>query len=110
MMYNMRTSVILDDVLSFRELLLAAGALEGQRLEGSKQGLEERSRALQQQVNFIRLRYDGKRQQLQDDETAAALEAQEQRIRQFGQCGAQTVRLMNGRAYLKVNIQQRGNI
>eukprot|EP00913_Durusdinium_trenchii_P028823 g27027.t1 len=48
---------------------------------------QERSQALRQQVNFIRLRYDGKRQQLQDDETAAALEAQEQRIRQFGQPG-----------------------
>lgn len=67
------------------EEMKAQGAFEAQRLEGSKKGLEERSQALRQQVNFIRLRYDGKRQQLQDDETAAALEAQEQRIRQFGQ-------------------------
>lgn len=67
------------------EEMKAQGALEAQRLEDSKKGLEERSQALRQQVNVLRLRYDGKRQQLQDDETAAALEAQEQRIRQFGQ-------------------------
>jgi len=33
----------------------------------------------------LKLRYDSKRQQLLDDEAASKLEAQEQKIRQFGQ-------------------------
>lgn len=67
------------------EDMKAQGALELQKLEESKRNLEERSVALRQQVNFIRLRYDSKRQQLQDDETAANLEGYESKIRQFGQ-------------------------
>ncbi|CAE7225287.1 Ift74 [Symbiodinium sp. CCMP2592] len=67
------------------EDMKAQGALELQKLEESKRNLEERSVALRQQVNFIRLRYDSKRQQLQDDETAANLEGYETKIRQFGQ-------------------------
>merc|ERR1719242_2787006 len=67
------------------EDMRAQGALGLQNLESSKKGLEERSSALTQQVNFLKLRFDSKRQQLQDDEAAANLEAQEQKIRQFGQ-------------------------
>eukprot|EP00439_Symbiodinium_sp_Y106_P077436 s1218_g16.t1 len=69
------------------EDMKAQGALELQKLEESKRNLEDRERsvALRQQVNFIRLRYDSKRQQLQDDETAANLEGYETKIRQFGQ-------------------------
>lgn len=67
------------------EDMRAQGALGLQKLESSKKSLEERSGALRQQVNFLKLRFDSKRQQLQDDEAAANLEAQEQKIRQFGQ-------------------------
>lgn len=56
-----------------------------QQLDGQKKGLEERLGALRQQVNFLKLRHDSKRQQLQDDETACNLEVQEQKIKQFGQ-------------------------
>eukprot|EP00933_Yihiella_yeosuensis_P004882 TRINITY_DN109280_c0_g1_i2.p1 TRINITY_DN109280_c0_g1~~TRINITY_DN109280_c0_g1_i2.p1 ORF type:complete len:638 (+),score=154.09 TRINITY_DN109280_c0_g1_i2:63-1916(+) len=55
------------------------------KLEIQKKLLEERSTALKQQVSFLKLRFESKRQQLQDDEAAAALEAQENKIRQFGQ-------------------------
>jgi len=67
------------------EDMRAQGALQLASLENSKKSLEERSFALKQQVNFLKLRYDSKRQQLQDDEAATNLEAQEQKIRQFGQ-------------------------
>jgi len=56
-----------------------------QKLESSKKLLEERSAAMRQQVTSLQLRYDAKRQQLQDDETSQSLEAQETKIRQFGQ-------------------------
>merc|ERR1712072_1333606 len=62
---------------------------EGQQrlkqLEERKQFLEGRLSTLRQQVGFLRLRHESRRQQLQDDETASAIEAQEQKIRQFGQ-------------------------
>lgn len=62
---------------------------EGQQrlkqLEERKQFLEGRLSTLKQQVGFLRLRHESRRQQLQDDETASAIEAQEQKIRQFGQ-------------------------
>jgi intraflagellar transport protein 74 len=50
-----------------------------------KMFLEGRLSTLKQQVGFLRLRHESRRQQLTDDETASAIEAQEQKIRQFGQ-------------------------
>lgn len=67
------------------EDMRAQGAMQQQKLELSKKQLEERSTALRQQVNFLKLRFDSKRQQLQDNDAATSLEAQEQKIRQFGQ-------------------------
>eukprot|EP00930_Biecheleria_cincta_P049840 TRINITY_DN35043_c0_g1_i1.p1 TRINITY_DN35043_c0_g1~~TRINITY_DN35043_c0_g1_i1.p1 ORF type:complete len:628 (+),score=189.42 TRINITY_DN35043_c0_g1_i1:93-1976(+) len=67
------------------EDMRAQGAMQQQKLETSKKQLEERSTALRQQVNFLKLRFDSKRQQLKDNDAASSLEAQEQKIRQFGQ-------------------------
>lgn len=61
------------------------GKMQQQKLELSKKQLEDRSTALRQQVNFLKLRFDSKRQQLQDNDVAASIEAQEQKIKQFGQ-------------------------
>jgi len=62
---------------------------EGQRkleeLQVRKQQLECRSGSLKQQVSFLRLRHESRRQQLADDEAATALEQQENKIKQFGQ-------------------------
>merc|ERR1719486_244159 len=55
------------------------------QLEERKQFLEGRLSTLRQQVGFLRLRHESRRQQLADDEAASAIEAQEQKIRQFGQ-------------------------
>jgi len=55
------------------------------KLEERKQFLEGRLSTLRQQVGFLRLRHESRRQQLADDEAASAIEAQEQKIRQFGQ-------------------------
>lgn len=48
-------------------------------------GLEVRLGVLKKQIGFLKLRLEGKRQQLADDETYAAIGAQEQKIRQFEQ-------------------------
>jgi len=61
------------------------GAQQLRRLEARKAFLETRAGALRQQVGFLKLRNDTKKQQLADDEAAANLEKQEQKIRQFGQ-------------------------
>jgi len=62
---------------------------EGQKtvsdLEVRKQGLDGRSSSLRQQVGFLRLRHESRRQQIADDEAALALEQQENKIKQFGQ-------------------------
>jgi len=55
-----------------------------QSLETRKVQLDARASALRQQVGFLRLRNESRRQQLADDEAASNLEAQEQKIRQFG--------------------------
>lgn len=55
------------------------------RFEARKQLMEGRASALRQQVGFLKLKHDSKRQQLADDESASNLEVQEQKIRQFGQ-------------------------
>jgi len=67
------------------------GEMQGE-VAGQQRGMEERKIFLQgrlttlkQQVGFLRLRHESRRQQLADDEAAAAIEAQEQKIRQFGQ-------------------------
>jgi len=60
----------------------------GQRLtwlEARKKQLEGRNFALRQQVGFLKLKYESRRQQLADDTAASNLESQEQKIKQFGQ-------------------------
>merc|ERR1740121_1892536 len=54
-------------------------------LEVRKVGLDGRNASLKQQVSFLKLKLDSRKQQLVDDEHAQNLEAQEQKIRQFGQ-------------------------
>jgi len=61
------------------------GGLKQRQLEERKQFLEGRLSTLRQQVGFLRLRHESRRQQLADDEAASAIEQQEQKIRQFGQ-------------------------
>jgi intraflagellar transport protein 74 len=56
-----------------------------QLLEARREHLEARSAALRQQVRFLGLRLESRKQQLADDAVAAGLEGQEQKIRQFGQ-------------------------
>merc|ERR1719335_1013405 len=55
------------------------------QLEAQKKDLEIRLSAFKQQVGFLKLRYESKRQQLTDNDCASHLESQEQKIRQFGQ-------------------------
>lgn len=45
--------------------------------------LEVRSQALKKQVNFLQLRYEGKKQQLVENETYSELESQEQKVKQY---------------------------
>jgi len=47
--------------------------------------LDGRLTSLRQQLSFLKLKHDSRKQQLADDECAQGLEAQEQKIRQFGQ-------------------------
>merc|ERR1719456_1487633 len=54
-------------------------------LEERKAKLETRSEILKKQVGFLKLRYDGKKQQLLENETNSALESSEQKIKQFEQ-------------------------
>lgn len=61
------------------------GSSKIQQCVERKQFLEGRLSTLRQQVGFLRLRHESRRQQLADDEAASAIEAQEQKIRQFGQ-------------------------
>merc|ERR1740130_1298252 len=72
------------------------------KLEERKQFLEGRLSTLRQQVGFLRLRHESRRQQLADDEAASAIEAQEQKIRQFGQT------LFTLRSFIKQKIRQFG--
>mmetsp|Transcript_43956 Transcript_43956/g.139357 ORF Transcript_43956/g.139357 Transcript_43956/m.139357 type:complete len:421 (-) Transcript_43956:202-1464(-) len=55
-----------------------------QTLAQRKAFLDERLQSFQQQVSFLKLKVVGRKQQLTDDEVAQGLEAQEQKIRQFG--------------------------
>jgi len=61
------------------------GVQQQQQLEAQRQHFESRLFSLKQQVGFLKLKYDSKQQQLMDTSTASNLEAQEQKIRQFGQ-------------------------
>jgi len=47
--------------------------------------LEVRQQSLWKQVNFLQLHYEGKKQQLLENETYADLEAQEQKVKQYEQ-------------------------
>merc|ERR1719401_3055075 len=53
-------------------------------LEARKAFLDGRLASFRQQVSFLKLKHDSRKQQLADDECAQGLEAQEQKIRQFG--------------------------
>jgi len=59
--------------------------LRTQQLAQRKMFLEGRLSTLKQQVGFVRLRHEARKNQLADDQTASAIESQEQKIRQFGQ-------------------------
>lgn len=61
------------------------GQLRLKSLMARKLQLETRNAALRQQVGFLKLKVESKQQQLKDDQAATNLEAQEQKIRQFGQ-------------------------
>jgi len=63
----------------------AVGSEKLKALEVRKLGLDGRSASLKQQVSFLKLKVDSRKQQIADDEQAQALETQEQKIRQFGQ-------------------------
>jgi intraflagellar transport protein 74 len=65
--------------------LRAQGVDHVKKMEERKLVLEARAASLRQQVGFLKLRLDSRKQQLKDDETAVGLEAQEGKIRQFGQ-------------------------
>jgi len=54
-------------------------------LQRKRVGLETREAALKKQVNFLELRYEGKKQQLLENETYNDLEAQEQKLKQYEQ-------------------------
>lgn len=55
------------------------------QLKKRRSQLEERAQALKKQVNFLQIRYDGKKQQLLENETHADLDAQEQKMKQYEQ-------------------------
>jgi len=67
------------------EEVRALGSQYIKSLEARKKALEERMDSLGQQVTFLKLRCDSQRQQLTDDVSAQGLDAQENKIRQFGQ-------------------------
>jgi intraflagellar transport protein 74 len=77
--------------------MTSEGSNRLQWLEARKKQLEGRNFALRQQVGFLKLKYESRRQQLTDDSAAANLESQEQKIRQFGQ----------NRHLLRSNIKQK---
>merc|ERR1719382_877380 len=60
------------------------GELKCRQLEIRKKALEARVSALKQQISFLKIGYEGKRQQLAEDEVATNLDAQEQKIKHFG--------------------------
>eukprot|EP00930_Biecheleria_cincta_P055206 TRINITY_DN41553_c0_g1_i1.p1 TRINITY_DN41553_c0_g1~~TRINITY_DN41553_c0_g1_i1.p1 ORF type:complete len:618 (-),score=159.95 TRINITY_DN41553_c0_g1_i1:82-1908(-) len=70
-----------DNVDQMRE----QGTQRLKKATDSSQFLSARSSSMRQEVSFVKLRLDSKLQQLQEDEVAAKIEAQEQKIRQFGQ-------------------------
>lgn len=63
----------------------ARGAGSLRSLDARRTFLEGRAACFRQQVSFLKLKHDSRKQQLVDDETAQKLDAQEQNIRQFGQ-------------------------
>jgi len=61
------------------------GDAQLKRLEARKASLENRISALKEQVEFLRIRKNSRKQQLSEDDAANGLDAQELKIRQFGQ-------------------------
>merc|ERR1712217_86992 len=55
------------------------------RLRERKQHLETTLSVMRQQVGFLRLRNESKKQQLKDDKVSSDLDIQEKKIQQFGQ-------------------------
>eukprot|EP00927_Polykrikos_kofoidii_P073617 TRINITY_DN69634_c0_g1_i1.p1 TRINITY_DN69634_c0_g1~~TRINITY_DN69634_c0_g1_i1.p1 ORF type:complete len:677 (+),score=184.54 TRINITY_DN69634_c0_g1_i1:217-2031(+) len=53
--------------------------------EVRKKAMETRLAALKQQLGFLKLRHESKRQQLADNEAATSLDNHEQKIKQYGQ-------------------------
>jgi len=69
-----------DNILVMKE----QGESKCRQLEARKEVLEARVSALKQQIGFIKIGYEAKRQQLSDDKVAASVEAQEQQIKHYG--------------------------
>jgi len=63
----------------------SAGQEQLNQLEVRKHALEQTEPALRQQIQCMKLKYDSKKQQLQDDEAAAGLDEQEKNVCRFGQ-------------------------
>lgn len=63
----------------------ALGSAKMQELETRKASLDERVSSFKQQVSFLKLRCESRKQQLEDDEHAQQLAKQEAKIRLFGQ-------------------------
>merc|ERR1712137_1168121 len=61
------------------------GETQVKDLEVRKKNMGDRNTSLRSQVSFLKLRLESKRQQLAEDEVSSGLEAQELRIRQYGQ-------------------------
>merc|ERR1719203_1408654 len=66
------------------EEMRAMGNDRLQMLNSRKAFLDSRIASFQQQVSFLKLKVDSRKQQLTDDDNAQGLENQEQKIRQFG--------------------------
>ncbi|CAK0846453.1 unnamed protein product [Prorocentrum cordatum] len=60
------------------------GESKCKELEAYKKALEARVSALSQQVSFVKIGFEARRQQLADDKTTSNLEAQEQQIKHYG--------------------------
>lgn len=80
-MYQDEIDRRLDKVSDMMEF----GQRHQQRLEEQKQKLSSRVAVLKQQVGFLKLRFDSKRQQLADDTAAANIQEKEKKISEFGE-------------------------
>lgn len=79
--YQQEIAEKFDNVEAMRE----QGEQKLKKATESSQFLATRSTSMRQEVSFVKLRLDSKLQQLAEDDVAAKIEAQEQKIRSFGQ-------------------------